>query len=264
MLTHNEIVLIIDTETINLEKRYIYDFGYIIAMYNEKSNEFITLEENQFLTKQIWENKMLFSTAYYSNKENLYKKIMAKNAAKGIKTKKHFGHIMRKLQNDIDKYDIKKWFAYNSNFDKGALEFTCEWFKLDNPLLELKMYDIQNIAGIIHHSEDYKKFANDNNFINQSGYLQTNAENTYRYITQDIKFIESHTSLQDCIIELEILNHCLKLDKKIDTNYKRFVPSNQLQTKTIVMNKDNKKKYIDIHYKKMINRKKKNQIEFIL
>ena len=41
------------------------------------------------------------------------------------------------------------------------------------------------------------------------------AEVLYRYITKDVDFIESHTGIEDVMIEKEIFAYCIKQKKKM-------------------------------------------------
>ena len=57
-------IIVIDTETINLQKAFIYDIGFIVASGEELKN----IEEKSFIIRQAFDNKMLFETSYYSKK----------------------------------------------------------------------------------------------------------------------------------------------------------------------------------------------------
>lgn len=201
-----ERLLMLDTETIGLEKRFIYDIGYIV-MQREENGQYSALEKGRFIIKNVYENKELFATAYYYDKKPRYT-----NALRGRSVQKHkVGHAMQRLKNLILRYNIKFFTAYNSSFDKGAFKFTCDFYKLQNPLKKIRMLDIQGLASIIHELDDYKKVAIENDWTTPKGYIRTNAECTYRYISSDYKFIEDHTGLKDCEIEMEIMNYALSI-----------------------------------------------------
>jgi hypothetical protein len=73
-----------------------------------------------------------------------------------------------------------------------------------------KSYDLFDIWGLsceqLLDNDDYRKFCVDNNLITNSGkYYSTTAESTYKYLTQNTGFIESHTAIEDADIECEIL-----------------------------------------------------------
>ena len=59
--------LILDTETISLEKPFVYDLGYTIA--DADGN---IVAKKSYVITQIWNNKELFATSYYADKKPLY------------------------------------------------------------------------------------------------------------------------------------------------------------------------------------------------
>mgnify|MGYP000570869001 CR=1 FL=1 len=200
-----EKILIIDTETIGLEKCYAYDIGYIIASLNEEGF-YTAIEKKQFIIDQVYNNKMLFETSYYANKRPKYVALL-----KGRKARlKKMGHALMILRNDIQKHEVDIWGAYNSPFDDKVMRFNSNVFNLVNPVEHLPRFDIMNVANeFIHQTQEFQDFCKENKFVNESGLLQTNAEITFRFISGQKEFIEEHTGLQDCEIELDILNYCM-------------------------------------------------------
>ena len=61
----------------------------------------------------------------------------------------------------------------------------------------------------------YKKFCEENGLLTKNGRLSASAENLYKFITKDTTFVESHTGLEDVLIEKEILAYCFKQHKKM-------------------------------------------------
>lgn len=106
----------------------------------------------------------------------------------------------------LTKYSIKRIWAYNCTFDKGAIYrlFGEERFNIISNLVT--WCDI--IPAITYTyllSADYVEFCKSNNFITEKGNIRTKAEVVYRYLTGDINFIEAHTGLEDTKIETFIL-----------------------------------------------------------
>jgi len=191
--------MLIDTETIDLKKRYIYDIGIII--FNE---EMQVIETRHLIIKQIYDNKLLFNTAYYGIKRPRYVSKLRGKTAK----RTYLGNAFRTVNALIKKHKITTVFAYNSPFDKGAFAYTSKHLKAKNPLEKIKWVDIQALANnSIHNTKDFQKFCKDNNYITPKGYLKCNVEITYEYLIGQ-PFKESHLSLEDCFIELEILKSC--------------------------------------------------------
>ena len=61
-----------------------------------------------------------------------------------------------------------------------------------------------------------QRFCKDNNYLTKNGKCRFTAEIIYRYLKQDNDFEESHTGLEDTLIEKEILAYCFKQHKKMD------------------------------------------------
>jgi hypothetical protein len=61
-------IVVFDTETTSLEKPFCYNIGYVIADI-ESGN---VLLKKDFVVEQVWHNPMLFTTAYYFDKREIY------------------------------------------------------------------------------------------------------------------------------------------------------------------------------------------------
>jgi len=253
-----ENILILDTETIGLEKLYMYDLGYIIATKNE-DNFYTTIAKKQFIIDQVYNNKMLFETGYYGKKRPKYVSLL-----RGRKAKlKKMGHALMIMKNDIERFDIDLALAFNMPFDKRVMEFNGKVFNLTNPIEHLPHLDILAIANeFIHKSEEYNNFCVENNYVNESGLLKTNAEITFRFISGQKDFIEEHTALQDCEIELDILNYCVIKGADLTTTYKqKFIRSDKVQKFTVIIkDKHKNEKTYTFNYSKKINSRKRKAI----
>ena len=212
-------ILVLDVEAINLDKPYIYDIGFIIAQ--REGMEYKPIASHSFVIKQVYDNKLLFNTAYYNNKRKLYTNNMRARKA----YKKYWGHVARFMDKLVKLYDVKRVYAYNASFDKRAIEITSKTLKTYLPLKNVVWRDIMAIASeYIHTKPDYKSFCKGNNGITPKGYLKTNAEKTYQYLLNDVTFKEEHTGLQDVLIELDILNYCVEHGYTPNKEYrKKFI-----------------------------------------
>ena len=214
----NKNIMVVDTEAIDLNKKFIYDIGFIIAKNN--GSELVTQEEHSLIQKQVFQNKMLFFTAHYKKKKPLYTKMLKGRTGK----QKHFGHSLRFMEKLMKKYEVQKIFAYNSPFDKDAFKFTIQYFGTRNIFYGKGWYDIHAIANhYIHNTKEYMDYCVENGFITKKGYLQTNAEKTYGFITNNPNYKEIHTGLEDSKIELEILNHCIKNGYDLTHKRKKYI-----------------------------------------
>lgn len=208
-------IVVFDTETTSLEKPFCYNVGYIIADLN--GNVFC---KKDFVVEQVWHNPMLFTTAYYSNKREIY--VSRMKGKRAIMEK--FGYIMQEMIRDFKAYNVELAFAYNSPFDKSVFEFNCEWFKCNNPFDNIEIKDIMNfVHSFIAFREEYQAFCENNQLFTESGNYSTNAETLFRYITQNLEFEEEHTALADSLIEFEILRTCvIEYGADITATYKRY------------------------------------------
>ena len=60
------------------------------------------------------------------------------------------------------------------------------------------------------NTSEYVNFATIHGFVSEAGNIQTSAEVAYRFLTNNLDFVESHTGLEDVEIETAILMNCLK------------------------------------------------------
>jgi hypothetical protein len=202
--------LILDTETNSITTPYVYNIGWVIQ--DKKGN---AIRKRNYLIKEgIRHIKESF---YGCNKTVFYLNQIIDDKVKIV----NWVEACEKLKKDIEKYKIKELFAYNSSFDKRAIQKTCERLLTDNPVTGLDWYCLYNASSTnICDTNKYCKKGAAENWITQKGNLLTNAECVYRFITDNIEFFESHTALEDAIIEGQILSYLLEKKKK--THY----PSN--------------------------------------
>lgn len=193
-------ILVFDTETISLEKSFIYNLGYVIVDPDGK-----TLLERSFVIRQIYDNKPLFATSYYAKKRPLYISML-----KGRRTKKvSWGDACRLMCKDIKEYGILDGFAYNSPFDVKAFYFNHLFFRNKRrPLDGIKVHNIMNYIDVFTQTEKYKTFCKANGFVCKNGRVKRTAESCYAFITNNPTYKEEHTALEDSRIETEILLYC--------------------------------------------------------
>lgn len=208
-------IVVFDTETTSLEKPFCYNVGYIITDLD--GNVFC---KKDFVVEQVWHNPMLFTTAYYFDKREIYISRMKGKKA----TMEKFGYIMQEMIRDFKAYNVELAFAYNSPFDKSVFEFNCEWFKCNNPFDNIEIRDIMNfVHSFIAFRQEYQDFCETHKLFTESGNYSTSAETLFRYITQNLEFEEEHTALADSIIEFEILRTCvIEYGADITATYKRY------------------------------------------
>ena len=208
-------IMVFDTETTNLEKPFAYNIGYVV--YNTDTEEVICKKD--YVIEQVWHNPMLFVTAYYADKRELY--VSRLKGRKCVMDK--FGYVTQAMYRDIKEYDIHHAFAYNSPFDVKVFAFNCDWFKCINPLDFVQVHDIRgHVHCKIAFDKIYQAYCEAHDLYTESGNYSTTAEAVYRFIKQDDEFIEEHTALADSMIELEILLHCIGKGCDLETDYKVY------------------------------------------
>jgi len=206
-------VMVLDTETTGLDKCFCYDISWIIM--KQENGEVVDFKAN--VVEQVWKNLPLFESAYYKEKRSKYVDMMRRHDA----TMDKWGYIMRKLANDIKKYEITEVYAYNSDFDDKVVRYNCDWFHCNNPLDTIAVYDIWGYASeFVTGNNDYQTFCEDNERFTDTGNYKGSAEVVYQFLTDNTDFIEEHMGLFDSEIEAEILWECVRRGAKLGTHYK--------------------------------------------
>ena len=206
-------LIVLDTETTSLDKPFCYDISWCII--NADTQQIVDFKAN--VVEQVWHNLPLFESAYYKEKRPKYVEMMRKHDAVMDK----WGYIMRKLKADITKYSISEVYAYNADFDDKVISYNCDWFKCNNPLETIAVYDIWGYASeFITNTAEYKKFCEDNKRFTDTGNYKGSAEVVYQFLTDNPDFVEEHMGLFDSEIETEILFACMNKGATLSTGYK--------------------------------------------
>lgn len=227
----SDFAIVLDTETTSLDKPFCYDISWVII--NKVTYSIIDLRAN--VVEQVWHNLPLFESAYYKEKRIKYIDMMRKHDA----TMDKWGYIMRKLAQDIKKYEIKEIYAYNSDFDDKVITYNCDWFKTNNPIETIPVYDIWGYASeYITGQSDYKHFCEQHKRFTETGNYKGSAEVVYQYIANNPDFIEEHMGLFDSEIEAAILFKCIGQGAKWATEYKtiKILPRSTLHPFIIKIN----------------------------
>lgn len=214
MARRKTMYLVIDTETCNtIEQPFPYDIGYAICDRNGN----IAVERSFVVAEMFLDHKDLMKSAYFAEKIPQYWEDI-KNGTREIKS---IFNIRKQILSDMKKYRVKKVGAYNMGFDKRALNNVIRycsksfirWFFP----FGTEYFCIWNMAcQVILNTTTYIKFALQNGFVTEKDNLLTNAECCYRFLKNEVDFIESHTGLEDVKIEVQILAECFRKHRKMD------------------------------------------------
>ena len=213
--------LVIDTETCPLDKTletvlpnnmFVYDVGW--AVVDKRGNVYDT---KSFVNADIFlVEKELMKSAYYADKLPKY----WKEIKSGERVLTSFYNIRKALLETIVEYGITEIYAHNMRFDYGTLQNTQRWltkskYRYFFPKDVIICDTLKMARDVILKMPTYKKFCEENGLLTINGKLSASAENLYRFITKDTTFVESHTGLEDVLIEKEILAYCFKQHKKM-------------------------------------------------
>lgn len=209
----SDYALILDTETTSLDKPFCYDCSWVIMQ--KADGKLIDFKAN--VIEQVWHNLPLFESAYYKEKRQKYVQMMRKHDAVMDK----WGYVMRKLKQDIINYGIEEVYAYNSDFDDKVIAYNCDWFKCNNPLENIAVYDIWGYASeFITGTADYQSFCETYERFTDTGNYKGSAEVVHQFLLSDPDFIEEHMGLFDSEIEASILFECVNRGAEWSKNYK--------------------------------------------
>jgi len=196
-------IIVLDTETLGLTDQRVYDLGYLI--FDTETGEILVMRD--YIIKQVYGNKDLMKSAYYSNKLPIYEERLSVGYCKQV----YWGVACRILEKDIVRYNVEKIFAYNSRFDYRSILKTCLAYLAKVNPTENGIDDIMKYISPITETEEYKEFCRVNGFMtkHRTPRPQKKAETLYRYLTKNVGYEEEHTALEDSKIELHILTTAL-------------------------------------------------------
>ena len=207
-------IMVVDVETAGgLDNPLVYDIGYAIT--DKQGNIY---ETRSFIIKEIFYNKPLMTSAYYSEKVPKY----LKDISEGTRTVVSFLEMRNDFIALAEKYNIKTLGAYNLMFDTRALTNTIRNITkepkakfLPRTLKNVKMMCIWCLAcEVLYTQKTFAKVAIRNGWVSEAGNLRTTAEVGHRYLTGNIDFEEEHTGLEDVLIEIGIMAYAFRQNKK--------------------------------------------------
>lgn len=217
--------LICDTETVGLNNRaFIYDFAYVIATRKR------IIIERSFLIREVITNPrtMLFAMNNKKWRQSFGGKIFSHYIPK-LATGKLSVHgwrdVIDYLREDMLTYDVQVFSAYNLKFDTGAMTRTqshiCDGGKVLDykpDMLDLWLFACVAVCNTQLYHDVARQLGRELGWITKTGNVRTTAEKTYAFLSGDYDFIESHTALEDALMETEILQRLLAKKKTIPYN----------------------------------------------
>lgn len=209
-----ERALVIDVETCGgFGSPKVYDIGYAII---ERTTGRILESDSLVIYDVFFGMADAMETAYYAEKIPGYHEGIHRGQHRVVRFRTAWD-IIRKA---IAAHGVKRVYAYNCAFDRNALNNTLKVlsggkYRYFFPR-EVKFCDIWHMAcQTILKQKRYRKFAEAHGFVSEAGNLRTSAECAYAYMTRDPQFVESHTGLEDVVIETAILQKVLRQKRKV-------------------------------------------------
>jgi len=213
----------LDTETCNgimidnkldLTQSLVYDLGYAIT--DKRGNIYKT---ESFVIYEIFVAMSdVMQSAYYANKIPQYWEDIKSGKRKLVS----FYTARATLVNDMKTYNVNTVFAHNASFDLRALNNTERYITKSKYRYFFpwgtEIFDTLKMSrDTICKQKSYIKFCEENNYMTKHKTPQprATAEILYRYISGNYDFDESHTGLEDVLIETQILAHCYRQHKKM-------------------------------------------------
>jgi DNA polymerase III epsilon subunit-like protein len=202
----NQKIIIFDTETTNsLDDPLCYDFGFTVM--DTDGNIY---EKHSYVVADIFLNKDLMEYAYFKEKIPQYWEDIKNGKRKLCRYKT----IYFTLKEVVAKYDIKIFVAHNSSFDYRAVNttqrfLTCSKYRYFLPY-GVELWDSLKMSReVLGNDEKYRTFCQENGYVTSRGGNRYTAEILYRFLTNNNNFVESHTGLEDTLIEKEIFLYCI-------------------------------------------------------
>lgn len=196
--TRGECVAVIDTETATLWGE-VFDFGMVIV--NSKGTEVARYDA---IVKEVYDSVRLMKKAFYFNKvDSFYEPNLRCNRM----VKKSWRTICVEVSALCAKHRVSVVSAYNLAFDRRVIAATNKKYNgfsmFAKGTKELCLWKFACSTEL--QSEAFEELAIAQGWVSEAGNLRTNAEVAYKFMTGNLSFSESHTALDDALIELDLL-----------------------------------------------------------
>ena len=204
--------IVLDTETTNsLDDPIVYDVGFAVVDGNGK-----IFEKHSYVVADVFLDCDLMSYAYFAEKIPQY----WEDIKSGRRKLRRFSTIYFILRDVCEQYGVKKIFAHNARFDYLSLTTTQRYltgskYRFFLPWGVEVCDTLKMSREVLKNNADYRSFCEKNGFVFGNNQLRFTAEVIYRFLTGDVDFEESHTGLEDVLIEKEILHYCLNVNPNV-------------------------------------------------
>ena len=216
--------LMVDTETcngiieedgkLNLNYSLVYDLG--MAVIDKHGNVY---ETASLIIKDVYYGMAdIMTSCYYAEKLPRYNEQIKAGERKVVSY-----YMAREIVKTLmEKYNTNIVIAHNASFDNRATNNTERYLTKSKYRYFFpygtEIWDTLKMAtDTICQQKTYIRWCEENGYMtkHKTPRPRATAEILYRYISGDDDFIESHTGLEDVMIEKEIFAHCMRQHKKM-------------------------------------------------
>lgn len=205
--------LTIDTETANnIDNPFVFDIGGCV--HDKQGNIYETFS---FIVREVfYDMPDLMAQCFYVSKLPMYRA----QIKEGLREVVSWWYVKNHINELCKYYNIKAIIAHNMRFDYRSTNTTQRYLTYSKYRYffpkNIPLWDTLSMArDTIVKQKTYERFCKANGYCQKNGRPRATAEILYRYITNDIDFVESHTGLEDVLIEKEIFVKCLRQHKKM-------------------------------------------------
>ena len=206
--------LMFDTETTNdIECPICYDIGFSVLDLDEGE----VIERHSYVVADVFCDKELMSSAYFIDKVPQY----WKEIKEGKRTLRRWKTIKHIIKDVMRQHDIDTVVAHNARFDYLSTTTTQRYLTSSKwrfffPYGTKYLDTLKMAREVFGKDNEYITFCKEHEFLTTYKKPKLTAEVIYRYLTNDIEFVESHTGLEDVEIETVILLECIKRNPEGD------------------------------------------------
>jgi hypothetical protein len=207
-------ILMLDSETTNdIETPLCYDLGFsVIDLDNGKA-----IEKHSYVVADIFCDKDLMASAFFGDKIPQY----WADIKSGKRMLRKWSTIRTIVREVMAQYGIDTVVAHNARFDYSSTAttqryLTCSKWRYFFPYGTKFVCTLKMSRQVFGKDDDYIAYCESNGFTTKHNKPKLTAEIIYRYLTNDVEFVESHTGLEDVEIEMAILLACLERNPTVD------------------------------------------------
>lgn len=225
-MSRRKFLIGLDTETCNgimvnekldLNCSLVYDLGWaVVDKYGE-----VYKEQSFVIFETFVDMKDVMQSAYYAEKIPQYWEDIKSGKRKLVT----FQTARKALLSDMKEFKTNIVFAHNASFDLRALNTTYRYITKSKYRYFFRwgteIWDTLKMSqDTICKQKSYIEYCKRNGYMtkHKTPRPRATAEILYRYLTGNENFDESHTGLEDVLIEKEILKHCFRQHKKMRKN----------------------------------------------